>query len=77
MSKDLSEVQVEWSGDKLFIGTGIGHAVVFDSNTSAIPIGIGPMKGPVVSLDVCSGTGLVAILRKRKQKLTSLNVCQR
>jgi len=50
-----------------------GHAVVYDADDPA-PSGISPMRALLTSLGACSGMDVVAILGKRKQKLSSLKV---
>ncbi len=78
----LSRVQVEWVEDNLFVGSDEdGRSIVFDSSLSASPSrrgararGMGPMKALLTSLGACSGMDAVAILNKRKQKLSSLVV---
>ena len=77
-----SKVDVKWVEGNLFVGSDEeGHSVVFDSSLSASPSkkgsrssGIGPMKALLTSLGACSGMDVAAILLKRKQRLTSLNV---
>jgi putative redox protein len=70
-----AEVTVTWAGEQRFIGSdGVGHSVVFDSSAEGAGIGIGPMKALLASLGACSGMDVVAILRKRKQRVTSLRV---
>ncbi len=40
----------------------------------ATPKGIGPMNALLASLGACTGMDIVAILKKRKQDLTSLKI---
>jgi putative redox protein len=78
----VSKVGVEWVDGEVFVGSDHdGHSVVFDSHLPespdggrAPPRGIGPMNALLTSLGACSGMEVVAILRKRKQKLGSLKV---
>lgn len=66
--------EVTWSGDYLFVGSDTsGHSVVFDSDDPN-PRGISPMRTLLTALGACSGMDVVAILRKRKQRLESLKV---
>lgn len=66
--------EVEWSGDNLFLGSDTtGHTVVFDS-AEGTQKGIGPMRALLASLGACTGMDIVAILKKRKQNLTSLKI---
>ncbi len=70
-----AEVSVTWAGEQRFIGSdGIGHSIVFDSSTEGAGVGISPMKGLLASLGACSGMDVIAILRKRKQKISSLEI---
>jgi putative redox protein len=58
----------------VFLGSDTsGHAVVFDS-ADGVQKGISPMRALLTSLGACTGMDIVAILGKRKQKLTSLKV---
>ncbi len=66
--------EVDWAGGYAFLGTDLkGHSVVYDSDET-MPKGISPMRGLLTSLGACSGMDVVAILKKRKQGLTSLKV---
>ena len=74
MSKENWLAEVSWSGDNVFLGSdSAGHAVVYDSN-DGVTKGIGPMRAVLTALGACTGMDIVAILKKRKQKLTSLKV---
>jgi putative redox protein len=65
--------EVTWSGDSVFLGTDTsGHTVIYDSEDTAK--GIGPMRAVLTSLGACTGMDIVAILKKRKQKLKSLKI---
>ncbi|MDE1857857.1 MAG: OsmC family protein [Thaumarchaeota archaeon] len=58
----------------MFLGSDTsGHTVVFDS-TEGVQKGIGPMRAVLTALGACTGMDVVAILNKRKQKLTSLKI---
>jgi putative redox protein len=66
--------EVKWDEGNVFLGSDTsGHTVVYDS-TDTIQKGIGPMRALLTSLGACSGMDVVAILNKRKQKLSSLRV---
>ena len=66
--------EVSWSEGNLFVGTDTtGHSVVYDSG-EGITRGIGPMRALLTSLGACTGMDVVAILKKRKQKLSSLKI---
>lgn len=75
MSSASAGVEVDWAGDYVFLGAdGLGHAVVFDSSQDGPGKGISPMKALLTCVAACSGMDIVAILGKRKQRLTSLKV---
>jgi putative redox protein len=66
--------EVAWTRNNVFIGTDMsGHSVVYDSSEGVMK-GISPMRAVLTSLGACTGMDIVAILKKRKQKLTSLRV---
>lgn len=66
--------EVNWSDGNVFLGSDTdGHTVVYDS-TEGVQKGIGPMRALLTSLGACTGMDIVAILNKRKQKLTSLKI---
>lgn len=74
MSKENRLAEVEWAGESLFLGSDPeGHTIVYDA-TSAKQKGITPMRALLTSLGACTGMDIVAILKKRKQKLTGLKV---
>ena len=65
--------EVSWAGEYVFLGSDrAGHTVVYDSGEAQR--GISPMTSLLTSLGACSGMDVVAILRKRKQRLSSLRV---
>ncbi len=75
MSKQASDVVVEWVDGYTFIGTdGPGHTLVFDAPEKGIPRGMTPMNALLASLGACSGMDIVAVLGKRKQHATSIRV---
>ena len=74
MSEGNWLAEVDWSGDNVFLGSDTsGHTVVYDSAEETAR-GIGPMRSLLTSLGACTGMDIVAILRKRKQKLKSLKI---
>ena len=74
LSEDRWLAEVTWSGDMVFLGAdGLGHTVVYDEAKGTAK-GIGPMRSLLTSLGACTGMDIVAILKKRKQKLRSLKV---
>jgi len=74
LADDEWKAEVVWSYDNVFIGSDTsGHSIVYDSNEGVMK-GIGPMRAVLTSLGACTAMDIVAILKKRKQKLTSLKV---
>lgn len=77
MTDDGWLAEVNWAkdaGENVFMGTDTaGHTVVYDS-ADGVAKGIGPMRVLLTALGACSGIDVVAILKKRKQTLTSLKV---
>jgi putative redox protein len=72
------QAEVIWAGEMLFLGSDRrGHTVVYDSGEEGLTSGIGPMRALLTSLGACTGMDIVAILRKRKQKVSSLRVLVR
>jgi putative redox protein len=66
--------EVSWSRGNLFLGSDTsGHTVVYDS-AEGTQRGISPMRALLTSLGACTGMDVVAILKKRKQKLRSLRI---
>lgn len=75
MAEENWLAQVTWAGDQVFVGSDDrGHSVVYDSTADRKDRGISPMRALLTTLGACSGMDVVAILKKRKQKLTSLRV---
>jgi putative redox protein len=74
LSEDGWLAEVSWTAENVFIGTDLsGHSVVYDSS-EGVAKGISPMRAVLTSLGACTGMDIVAILKKRKQRLTSLRV---
>jgi putative redox protein len=66
--------EVSWGGDNVFLGTDMsGHTIVYDEKDGTAK-GISPMRSLLTSLGACTGMDIVAILKKRKQKLKSLRI---
>lgn len=75
MSKTTSRVNVTWVHDYLFLGDdGSGHGITFDSSRNDTGKGMSPMDALLTSVGACSGMDVVAILGKRRQKLTALRI---
>jgi putative redox protein len=66
---------VDWVNGYTFVGSdGSGHSIVFDAPEKGVSRGMSPMQALLASLGACSGMDVVAVLKKRKQQLTSLKV---
>ncbi len=76
MSEQKWLAEVAWAGESVFLGTDTsGHTVVYDDyDDKGMSKGIGPMRSLLTALGACSGMDVVAILKKRKQKLKSLKI---
>jgi putative redox protein len=74
LSEEKWLAEVDWAGENVFLGSDTsGHTVVYDS-TEGTQKGIGPMRALLTSLGACTGMDIVAILKKRKQRLGSLKI---
>ena len=65
---------VRWVEDQKFVATSpSGHAITIDSDrhSNTAP---GPMELVLMALGACTATDIVSILRKKRQKLESLEV---
>jgi putative redox protein len=70
----MQTASVKWVGEEKFLATSpSGHAINFDSDrqSNAAP---GPMELVLMALGACTATDVVSILRKKRQKLESLEV---
>jgi putative redox protein len=70
----MQTARVQWVGKERFVAQSpSGHLVALDSdrNSNGAP---GPMELLLVALGACTGTDVVAILAKKRQKLDSLEV---
>lgn len=66
--------EVAWSESNVFLGSDTtGHTIVYDSAEDTAK-GISPMRALLTSLGACTGMDIVAILKKRKQRLRSLRI---
>jgi putative redox protein len=75
LSKPETDISVDWVDGYTFIGTDAsGQSIVFDAPEKGVPRGMSPMKALLATLGACSGMDVVAILKKRKQRLTSLRI---
>jgi putative redox protein len=70
----MQSASVKWIGDEKFSATSpSGHAVAVDSDrqTNTAP---GPMELVLIALGACTATDVVSVLKKKRQKLESLEV---
>jgi putative redox protein len=70
----MQTASVKWFGDQKFVATGpSGHAIVVDSDreTNSAP---GPMELVLMALGACTGTDVVIVLKKKRQRLDQLEV---
>jgi putative redox protein len=70
----MQTATVKWVGEEQFLATlPSGHAIPIDSNRqhNSAP---GPMELMLAALGSCSGTDIVLILAKKRQKLESLEI---
>ena len=65
---------VKWIGDQKFVATSpSGHALTVDSDRASNKAP-GPMELVLLALGACTATDVVSILKKKRQKLESLEV---
>ena len=70
----MQTAKVQWIGEQKFVAIGpSGHALAIDSDRSP-NVGPGPMELLLMALGACTGTDIVIILEKKRQKLESLEV---
>ena len=70
----MQTANVKWIGDERFVATSpSGHAVTIDSDRKS-NTAMGPMEMLLMALGACTATDIVIILKKKRQKLESLNV---
>ncbi len=70
----MQTATVQWIGQQKFVAFGpSGHAIPIDADrsTNTAP---GPMELLLLALGACTGTDVVSILEKKRQKLHSLEV---
>lgn len=70
----MQTAAVKWIGDEKFVATSpSGHAITIDSDrvSNKAP---GPMELVLMALGACTATDVVSILKKKRQKLESLEV---
>ena len=65
---------VKWIGDQKFVATSpSGHALTVDSDRASNKAP-GPMELVLLALGACTATDVVIVLKKKRQKLESLEV---
>ena len=70
----MQTAKVQWIGEQKFVATSpSGHALVMDSDRKS-NTGPGAMELLLIALGACTGTDIVIILEKKRQKLESLEV---
>jgi len=70
----MQTATIQWIGAQKFVAIGpSGHAVPMDSDRSSNSAP-GPMELLLLALGACTGTDVVSILEKKRQKLESLEV---
>lgn len=70
----MQTATVKWIVDQKFLATSpSGHAIAVDSDreTNSAP---GPMELVLMALGACTATDIVIVLKKKRQKLRSLEV---
>jgi len=70
----MQTATVKWAGDEKFLAVSpSGHAIALDSDreSNTAP---GPMDLLLMALGACTATDIVSILKKKRQKLDSLEV---
>ena len=65
---------VKWVGEEKFVAVSpSGHAITIDSDRASNKAA-GPMELVLMALGACTATDVVSILKKKRQKLESLEV---
>jgi putative redox protein len=70
----MQTAAVKWIGEEKFVATSpSGHAMAVDSDRESNKAP-GPMELVLMALGACTATDVVSILKKKRQKLESLDV---
>jgi len=70
----MQQAAVTWVKGEQFLAVGpAGHALVMDSDRES-NTGPGPMELLLLALGGCSGTDVVAILRKKRQQVSAVRI---
>jgi putative redox protein len=73
----MPTAKIKYTDGMQFVGqTGSGHAIVMDTDPEfgGSNTGLRPMELLLVGVGGCSGMDIVSVLKKKKQKLTGLEV---
>ncbi len=73
----MPKATVKYTDGMQFVGeTGSGHAIVMDADAEfgGANTGMRPMELLLIGVGGCSGMDIVSVLKKKKQKLTGLEV---
>ncbi|MGC2527252.1 MAG: OsmC family protein [Candidatus Acidiferrum sp.] len=70
----MQTASVKWVGEEQFVASSpSGHAITIDSDRTSNKAP-GPMELLLMALGACTATDVVSILKKKRQKLQSLEV---
>lgn len=70
----MQTASVQWTGEQRFVATSpSGHAITIDSDRQSNKAP-GPMELLLMALGACTATDIVSVLKKKRQKLESLEV---
>jgi len=70
----MQTASIKWIGEEKFVATSpSGHAIAIDSDRASNKAA-GPMELVLMALGACTATDVVSILKKKRQKLESLEV---
>ena len=70
----MQTATVQWIGEEKFVATSpSGHTITIDSDRASNKAP-GPMELVLMALGACTATDVVSILKKKRQKLESLEV---
>lgn len=70
----MQTASIKWIGEEKFVATSpSGHAITIDSDRASNRAP-GPMELVLMALGACTATDVVSILKKKRQKLDSLEV---
>ena len=70
----MQTAAVKWIGEQVFVATSpSGHAIAVDSDRESNKAP-GPMELVLMALGACTATDVVTVLKKKRQKLESLEV---